>query len=61
MPGVWVIACMEVVLVVVVVVDGTGISPQRKAILLNQVPVGEDEDFIIAGMIINSVYSVNIL
>ena len=57
----WVIACMEVVLVVVVVVDGTGISPQRKAILLNQVSVGEDEDFIIAGMIINSVYSVNIL
>lgn len=36
-------------------------SPREKVILLNQVPVGEDEGFIIVKMIINSVYSVNIL
>lgn len=36
-------------------------SPREKVILLNQVPVREDEGFIIAKTIINSVYSVNIL
>ena len=36
-------------------------SPRDMVILLNQVPVGEDEGFFIVKTIINSVYSVNIL